>query len=156
MLALLFPLASSLAVTFVPGWLLVFNGVFQGISLIGARSVPHFWVQLLSVILGVVVGLPLINRPGEGLLTITLLLIVFFMMEGFAKIIFALTIRPFPNWGWVLASGVIGVLLSGFLWSSMPVTATWLLGFLLGINLISQGAASPCTKTERASPLRLI
>ena len=67
-LALLFPLVSSLAVTLMLGWLLLFSGVFQGISLIGARSVPHFWVQLLSVILGVVMGLLLINRPGEGLL----------------------------------------------------------------------------------------
>jgi hypothetical protein len=32
---------------------------------------------------------------------LALLLIVFFMVEGFAKIVFSLTIRPLPNWGWV-------------------------------------------------------
>jgi uncharacterized membrane protein HdeD (DUF308 family) len=63
------------------------------------------------------------------------------MVEGISKIIFSLTIRPFPNWGWVFASGVIGILLSFYLWANTPVTAIWLLGVLLGIGLISEGAA---------------
>jgi uncharacterized membrane protein HdeD (DUF308 family) len=62
------------------------------------------------------------------------------MVEGISKIIFSLTIRPFPNWGWVLASGVIGVLLSLYLLSN-PAAAVWLLGLLIGIMLISEGAA---------------
>jgi uncharacterized membrane protein HdeD (DUF308 family) len=74
-------------------------------------------------------------------LTITLLLIVFFMIEGISKVVFALTIRPFPNWGWVLASGLVGIVLSLVLWASLPVTAVWLIGLLLGIQLISVGAA---------------
>ena len=74
-------------------------------------------------------------------MTITLLLIVFFMIEGISKVVFALTIRPFPNWGWVLASGLVGILLALILWASLPVTAVWLIGVLLGINLISVGAA---------------
>jgi uncharacterized membrane protein HdeD (DUF308 family) len=103
--------------------------------------VPHFWLQLISVVLSVIVGVLFIRQAGEGLLAITLLLIVFFMVEGISKLVFALTIRPFPNWGWVLASGIIGILLSLFLWASLPVTAIWLLGVLLGIHLICEGAA---------------
>jgi uncharacterized membrane protein HdeD (DUF308 family) len=61
--------------------------------------------------------------------------------EGIAKVVFALTIRPFPNWGWVLASGLVGIALSLLLWANMPVTAVWLVGLLLGIQLISVGAA---------------
>jgi len=71
----------------------------------------------------VVVGVLFLRHPGEGLLTLSLLLIVFFMVEGISKVIFSLTIRPFPNWGWVLASGIIGVLLAFYLWASLPVTA---------------------------------
>lgn len=54
--------------------------------------------------------------------------------------IFALTIRPFPDWGWVLASGIVGIVLALWLWASIPVTAVWLLGVLLGIELICEGA----------------
>ncbi len=139
--ALLFPVFSSVAVVLMLGWLLIISGIFQAISLIGATNVPHFWLQLISVVLSVVIGILFLRNPGQGLLTLTLLLIVFFMVEGMAKVIFALTIRPFPNWGWVLASGVVGVLLAIYLWSSLPITAAWLLGILVGIQLTSEGAA---------------
>ena len=140
-LALVYPAISSVAVVFFIGWLLIFSGIFQGISLIGARQVPHFWLQLISVALFIVVGALFLRNLGESLLTLTLLLIVFFLIEGISKVIFALTIRPFPNWGWVLVSGIVGILLAFYLWASIPVSAAWLLGVLLGIELICEGAA---------------
>jgi uncharacterized membrane protein HdeD (DUF308 family) len=139
-LAVVYPLFSSVALVLLLGWLLIITGVIQGISLIGAHHVPHFWLQLVSVGLAVVLGVMFVGNPGQALLTLSLLLIVFFMIEGISKIIFSLTIRPFPNWGWVFASGVIGVVLAVYLWNN-PVTAEWLLGFLVGILLISEGAA---------------
>ena len=140
-LALIFPVISSVAIVLFLGWLLIFSGILQAISLIDARHVPHFWLQLVSVVLSVLVGILFLRNPGAGLLTLTLLLIVFFMVEGISKVIFSLTIRPFPNWGWVLASGVISILLAFYLWANTPVTAIWLLGVLLGIELVCEGAA---------------
>jgi uncharacterized membrane protein HdeD (DUF308 family) len=140
-LALVYPAVSSVAVVIFLGWLLIISGILQGISLIDARHVPHFWLQLISVVLFVVVGILFLRNPGVGLLTLTLLLIVFFMLEGISKVIFALTIRPFPNWGWILGSGLIGILLAFFLWANTPVTAIWLLAVLLGIELICEGTA---------------
>lgn len=140
-LAIIYPVISSGAVIVLLGWLLIASGVLQGMSLIGARQVPHFWLQLISVILAILIGFLFLRDPAQGLMTLALLLIIFFMMEGISKVVFALTIRPFPNWGWVLASGLVGILLALILWASLPVTAVWLIGFLLGINLISIGAA---------------
>jgi uncharacterized membrane protein HdeD (DUF308 family) len=140
-LALVYPVVSSVGVVFLLGWLLIISGVVQGISLVDVRNVPHFWLQLVSVVLSVIVGVLLLRHPGEGLLTLTLLLIVFFIVEGISKVIFSLTVRPFPNWGWVLASGIVGILLALYLWANLPITAVWLLGVLLGIQLICEGAA---------------
>jgi uncharacterized membrane protein HdeD (DUF308 family) len=140
-LALVYPIASSFAVVLLLGWLLIISGVVQGISLLDARNLAHFWLQLVSVVLSVIVGVLLIRHRGEGLLVLTLLLLVYFMIEGISKVIFSLTIRPFPNWGWVLASGLVGILLALYLLASLPVTAIWLLGVLLGIQLICEGAA---------------
>lgn len=139
--ALVYPIFSALAVVVLLGWLLIISGIAQGISLIGARKVPHFWLQLLSVVLSVIIGLMFLRNPGQGLFTLTMLLIVYFMVEGISKVIFSLTIRPFPNWTWVLVSGLIGIVAAVFLWSNLPVKAVWLLGFLLGLLLISEGAA---------------
>lgn len=139
--ALVYPVLSTVAVVFFLGWLLIISGIVQGISLIGARTVPHFWLQLVSVVLFLIVGALFLRNPGESLLTLTLLVIVFFMVEGISKVIFSLTIRPLPNWGWVFISGVIGILLAFYLWASIPLTAIWLLGVLLGIELICEGVA---------------
>jgi uncharacterized membrane protein HdeD (DUF308 family) len=65
----------------------------------------------------------------------------FFDYTGISKVIFSLTMRPFPSWGWVLASGIVTILVAFYLWVSLPVTAVWLLGVLLGIQLICEGAA---------------
>lgn len=140
-LALVYPVASSFAVVVLLGWLLIISGFVQGFSLWDARNVPQFWLQLVSMLLSVMVGVLLIRHRGEGLLVLTLLLLVYFMIEGISKVIFSLTIRPFPNWGWVLASGLVGILLALYLWANLPMTAIWLLGVLLGIQLICEGAA---------------
>jgi len=129
------------AAVFLLGCVLIASGVVQGISLIDARNVPHFWLQLVSVVLSVIVGVLLIRHRGAGLLVLTLLLLVYFMVEGISKVIFSLTIRPFPNWGWLLVSGIVTILIAFYLWASLPVTAIWLLGVLLGIQLICEGAA---------------
>ena len=140
-LALVYPLVASVAMVFLLGWILIISGVLQGIGLIGARDVPHYWLSLISAVLAIVIGLLLLRQPDSGLLVMTVLLIVYFMVEGISKVIFALTIRPFPNWGWVLASGIVGIVLAVYLWANMPVNSEWVLGVLLGILLVSEGVA---------------
>jgi len=140
-LAIVSPVIASVAVVFLLGWILIVSGALQAIGLIGASHVPHFWLQLISAVLAALIGVLLLRSPESSLLVMTMLLIVYFMVEGLAKVIFALTIRPFPNWGWVLASGFLGIVLSSLLWTNMPLSAEWLLGFMLGLLLISEGAA---------------
>ena len=140
-LALISPWFASVAIMRLLGWFLIISGVLQGIGVIGARHAPNFWLELISAVLAIVIGLLLLRHTDAGLLFFSVLLIVFFMVEGMVKVVFALSIRPFPNWGWVLASGVVGILLSLYLWSNLSTVSEWMLGFLLGILLISEGAA---------------
>ena len=140
-LALVYPYIASVTLVFLLGWILVISGVVQGIGLIGARDVPHFWLQLISVVLAILIGVLLLRNPDAGLLIMTVLLIVFFMVEGISKVTFALNIRPFMGWVWVFLSGIVGILLGAYLWANMPLSSEWVLGVLLGIQLICEGAA---------------
>ena len=79
------------------GWFLIISGVLQGIGLIGARQVPYFWLELISAVLAIVIGLLLLRHTDAGLLFFSVLLIIHFMIEGIVKTIFGLTIRPFPT-----------------------------------------------------------
>src|SRR6476469_1328584 len=140
-LALISPWIASVAIIRLLGWFLIISGVLQGIGVIGARHVPNFWLELISAVLAIVIGLLLLRHTDAGLLFFSVLLIVFFMVEGIVKVVFALSIRQFPNWVLVLASGLFGVLLSFYLCSNLSTFSDWMLGFLLGILLISEGAA---------------
>jgi uncharacterized membrane protein HdeD (DUF308 family) len=140
-LALVYPFIASVTVVFLLAWILIASGILQGIGLIGASNVPPYWLQLISAVLAILIGVILLRSPDSGLLIMTVLLIVYFMVEGIAKVIFALTIRPFPHWGWVLGSGLVGILLALILWANMPLTSDWLLGLMLGILLVCEGAA---------------
>ncbi len=138
---LAYPYLASVTLVFLLGWILIISGVLQAIGLIGAKDVPHFWLQLISAALAIVIGVLLLRNPNAGLLVMTVLLIVFFIVEGVSKIIFALNIRPVAGWMWVLLSGIIGVLLGAYLWANMPLASEVVLGVLLGIQLIVEGAA---------------
>ncbi len=48
------------------------------------------------------------------------------------------TVSTSPQW---MRCGIVGIPLAFYLWASLPVTAIWLLGVLLGIQLICEGAA---------------
>jgi uncharacterized membrane protein HdeD (DUF308 family) len=61
-LALVYPVVLSFAAVFLLGCVLIVSGVVQGISLIDARDVPHFWLQLVSVVLSVIVGVRFIVK----------------------------------------------------------------------------------------------
>ena len=139
-LAFVYPLLTSLAVTFFLGWMLIISGVIQAVSLIATAKVPHFWLQVVSAVLSIVTGLLFIRNPGVAVTTLALLLVMFFMVEGIAKVVLALTVRPLPNWAWILVSGLIGIAISIFLISN-PALSLVALGLFIGIQLISEGIA---------------
>src|SRR5215813_8230976 len=81
-LAILVPQIASLAVTVFLGWLFLFSGVMGLISTFWARQAPGFWWSLLSAVLAIAVGVMLLWSPVAGVLSLTYLLIAFFVIEG--------------------------------------------------------------------------
>lgn len=142
LLALVFPAIFGAGVLVLIGWLLILSGIVQALGLIGATQVPYFWLQLVSVVLGVVVGFLLVSRPEAGLLAVALLMVVFFMVEGISRIAFALMIRPMEDWLYVLGSGIAGLVLAVILGANLGNASNWLLGVLLGLHLIASGAGT--------------
>jgi uncharacterized membrane protein HdeD (DUF308 family) len=140
-LALIFPVFATAGVLVLLGWLLIVSGVVQIVSLLGATQVPYFWLQLVTLTLEILVGYLLVTRPEAGLVAVTFLMLVLFLVSGIARVVFALMIRPMQDWLWVLASGLVAIVCALVLFNSLPEAATWLLGFLLGIELVAIGAA---------------
>lgn len=141
LLALIYPLFAGTGVVALLGWMLILSGLVQLVSLIGATQVPYFWLQLISLALEIFVGYLLVSDPTAGLVTITYLIMMLFLVSGITRVVFSLMIRPMQDWLWVLASGCVAIVCALVLFAQLPQAASWLLGLLLGFQLIAIGAA---------------
>lgn len=143
LLAVLLPPLATLGVTIFLGWLFLISGIMGLIATFWARQAPGFWWSLLSAVLGIAVGLILLVSPVSGAVSLTLVLIVFFAVEGVASIMYALNYRQqlSGRWGFMLFSGVIDLILAAIILIGLPGTAAWALGLLVGINMIFGGSA---------------
>jgi uncharacterized membrane protein HdeD (DUF308 family) len=45
------------------------------------------------------------------------------------------------RWGWMLASGIVDLIVAGIILIGLPGTAAWAIGLLVGINMIFGGSA---------------
>jgi uncharacterized membrane protein HdeD (DUF308 family) len=137
--AICFPLASSIAAAIWVAWLLVIGGAVLLVHAIRVRQESGFWLKLLWSIVYLVAGLLLLASPISGVLTLTLVLAVLWIVEGATAIALAFRLKPATPWGWVLFDGIVTVLLGLLVWIGWPGNAPWLLGLFLGISLISTG-----------------
>jgi len=127
------------------------SALFIGFTaiIVGAFEILHaFWTKgwggfIWHVILGalyIVFGWTVVNQPVSGALVLTLVLGLIFLASGVVRIIVA-----FRNWreaGWLmLISGIFGILAGLIILSGWPTSSIWVLGLLLGIDLISHGVA---------------
>jgi len=141
--AVIIPSVASLAVEIIIGWLFLFSGIVGLAMTILMRHAPGFWWSVFSAVLAIAAGVALIGWPGGGVLSLTLLLIVFFIMEGVATIMYALDHRrDLPGqWGFMLASGIVDLVLAAIIYAGLPGTAAWAIGLMVGINMLFGGAA---------------
>jgi len=140
--AIIVPQFATIGATILIGWVFLASGIMGLVMTFWARQAPGFWWALLSAVLGIAAGMVLLAWPASGAVSLTLLLIAFFIIEGIASIMFGLEHRAHvPAWGWMVASGVVDLVLAGLLFAGLPGTAAWALGLLVGINMIFGGAA---------------
>src|SRR5579862_2604027 len=113
-LAIAVPQIATLTVAILIGWLFLVSGIVGLITTFWMRTAPGFWWSLLSAILGIAAGLVVLFSPATGAVSLTLIVIVFFVIEGAASIMFALDHKRelSGRWGWMLVSGIIDLVLA--------------------------------------------
>jgi len=141
--AMIVPPLASLAVTIFLGWMFLISGIAGLVVTYWARQMPGFWWSLFSAALAVLAGLILIARPMQGVLTLTIVVGAYFLAEGVTTIMYALEHRRelSERWSWLLASGLMDILIAFLVISGLPGSAEWAIGLLVGINLVLGGAS---------------
>ena len=120
------------------GSLLLVSGIVKVVYSFWARRWGGFFASLVTGLLYLVTGALILWQPGPAAVALTLLIAILFLVSGIAKILGSLTLR-FQEWGWVLFSGVVSLVLGGLLIAAWPLSGLWAIGVFVGIDLIVLG-----------------
>jgi uncharacterized membrane protein HdeD (DUF308 family) len=137
--AILLPLFSTIVTETWIGLMLASAGVGGIMYAVQTQSETGFVWKLLLGGLYIAASIFLLVYPLTGILTITLLLGSFLLTEGIFETILAFRLKPHQNWLWVLANGLVTILLGAIVWFQWPVDASWLIGTVVGASILSTG-----------------
>ncbi len=141
--AIAVPVLAGLAATIFLGWLFLAAGLSGLYFTFREKGAPGFGWSLFSALLAIAAGAVLLWHPLKGLLTLTYVLIAFFIVDGAVTIFIAIAHRRelTGKWEWVLVNGVIDLILAGIIIAGLPGAFAWALGLLVGIDMLFGGAA---------------
>ena len=129
-------LASVQSVLFV-GWTMLLGGAAAVVMALLRIGRGGFWIGLVSGALSFVTGLVFVRNPGVTLLALLLVTGALLLLGGLIRIVVSFS-EPEHRLV-LLISGVVGVVLGVMLLNRWPESALWLLGTLLGIQLLVDG-----------------
>ena len=138
MLAIVEPAVAGLAVSILVGWVLIFGGVAHGIAAFGGGARRVLW-QLVVATFYVVAGLYFLTHPLLGLGTLTLFLAALLLVEAVIEIVAYFSVGRESGSGWRLVNAVVTLLLGGMIWRNWPSSSEWVIGTLVGVNLMITG-----------------
>ncbi|MCC9623985.1 HdeD family acid-resistance protein [Thalassospira sp. MA62] len=138
-LAVAFPFATTIAFKTLIGWVFLIGAAILFYSAWNADSSTRRGVNIFQGIVFGVIGVWLSFFPLGGIVTLTVLLAIAFIIHGLFELLMAAWLKQFPGWKWMLLSGGIAILAGILIFAELPSSATWAIGLLVGINLLSSG-----------------
>jgi len=140
LLAIALPLATSIGIIIVLGWLILLSAIAHLIFIFHSHSSIGgvIWKLLLAVFYGAI-GFYMVMNPLLGVATVTIVLAIFLFCEGAVEIAFYFHIRRAPHALWVLFDGIVTLILGFMIWAHWPSSLAWVLGTLIGISLMFSG-----------------
>ncbi len=141
--AIIVPPLAGVVATVVLGWILLLAGIVGTVATLRTSGAPGFGWSLLSGLLAIAAGALLLGSPLQGLISLTYVLIAFFVVDGVAMIFLALAHRRelSGRWEWMMLNGAMDLVLAAIIVAGWPGTAAWALGLLLGIDMLFGGAS---------------
>lgn len=139
--SVIFPFVTTVAAEILFGALFVLGGILRLAHAFRAKRWSGFLLALVIGILFTVFGILLVAQPIAGIFSLTFLLIGLFLADGILEIIMAFRLKPASGWGWLLATGLVSLVIGALVWLQLPSSALWALGLLIGIALISHGCS---------------
>jgi uncharacterized membrane protein HdeD (DUF308 family) len=132
-------LASAVSAIFI-GWAILIAGILEIVHAFSAREWKGFLLDLLVGILYIAGGWLLVSNPLAATVSLTLAIGIIWIVSGIFRVVLAGALWREGGWG-ILFSGLLAVLAGALILAEWPSSGLWVLGFLLGIDLIVHGVA---------------
>ena len=139
--AIIAPGVATLFVTTFIGWLFIISAVAEFYLAFQVHGGWRIAGAVLTGLISLVAGVWLLLNPAAGALALTFLLAAYFVASGVVKAVAAWQLRGVGGSGWTFFSAACSVLLGLLVISGWPGSAVWLIGLLVGIDLLFYGWA---------------
>ncbi|MCA0993950.1 MULTISPECIES: HdeD family acid-resistance protein [Roseobacteraceae] len=140
-IALLNPFAASVTAQTLVAWFLLILGVIQAISIFRVTRMRERLVAILLTIIYLWLGISFLANPLEGLISLTLVAAIMFLVSGITKVIYAFSVTDSRFKLAMIISGAVSVILAIMIFTNFPSSAAVVLGVLLSVELLSTGVA---------------
>lgn len=137
LLAVIFPHIAGLAIEVIYGFLIAGIGLFYLITVMQSKFLPGRIGQAALAVMFLIAGLLMIFMPMKGLMAFTLIIAWLFIMQGVVQTVSAFSLDA--NRVWTFLSAAISIAAGTLILTEWPTSANWLVGLLIGINLIVTG-----------------
>lgn len=134
------PVAASVAVTVVAG---ITFALIGGIQIFAGMGSDETGSKIMGIGLGVLMillGISLLFRPLEGILSLATVATILIGANGLLRLMTSWQMRQTPMFWPMLISGAVSILLAGYILANFFEVAPQLLGILLGVELLFNGA----------------
>jgi uncharacterized membrane protein HdeD (DUF308 family) len=138
-LAVALPLATGIGVAIVVGWIIVFSGLAHLAYAFAAQGAGAFLWRMLIGTAYVVGGFYLAFHPGLALAPLTLVVAAVLFAEGALQMAVFFQFRSLPGSGWLLFDSITTLLLGSLIAYGWPASSAWVIGTLVGVNLLVSG-----------------
>ena len=138
-LAMMAPMLVGFSVAMLIGIILLAAGITRMFWAFKAETFGRGALKFAIGGLTLLSGLVLLARPLFALGTLTVVLALYFIVDGFFEVIGAFQLKPANGWGWVLFGGLISLALGVMIWRQFPLSGAWAIGILVGVKLIFAG-----------------
>src|SRR3954471_19977715 len=138
--AIVLPNIASVATAIFIGWVLVFVSAMYVVDAFSTRDGRRIALRLLMAALSFAAGLYLLLAPLDGTFTLTVILSMWFLAIGVARIAIGIADRGAPWAGMLVLNGLLSLGLGLLIALQLPESAAWAIGLLVGIDLVFTGA----------------
>jgi uncharacterized membrane protein HdeD (DUF308 family) len=138
--AIVLPNIASIATAIFVGWLLVLVAALYVVEAFSTRDQTRTALRLLLAVLTFAAGVYLLAAPLDGTFTLTVILVIWFVAIGIARLVIGVTDYGTFEGTMLTVSGALAFGLGLLIAMRLPDAASWAIGLVVGVDFIFTGA----------------